>query len=176
MRFAIVGILAASLLTPIEQEQKQTEFQNGVSSRGKYVTLMAYVPKAPPAWGQRTSLLLQVTPGPNMHLYAPGQKGYTAVTLSLEPTQALRALRVTFPKSTVFEYVPLNEKVQVYSAPFTIRQDVILSTAGRLGVNASSGGRLDVSGTFSYQACDDQVCYRPETLKVEWFVTVKPLP
>lgn len=30
-------------------------------------------------------------------------------------------------------------------------------------------------GELEYQACDDKVCHRPETLPIEWKVTLSPL-
>ena len=31
------------------------------------------------------------------------------------------------------------------------------------------------SGTIEYQACDDPVCYLPETIPVEWKLTLSPI-
>jgi len=33
---------------------------------------------------------------------------------------------------------------------------------------AASGDNLTVTGAFKYQACDDAVCYRPETVALTW--------
>jgi hypothetical protein len=34
---------------------------------------------------------------------------------------------------------------------------------------------LSITGELEYQACDDKVCYRPETIPVEWKVTLSPI-
>lgn len=33
-------------------------------------------------------------------------------------------------------------------------------------------GKLTIEGTLKYQACDDKVCYPPETIPVRW--TLQP--
>jgi len=30
-------------------------------------------------------------------------------------------------------------------------------------------------GTLHYQACDDKVCYRPETIPVQWTLSLTPI-
>jgi hypothetical protein len=40
---------------------------------------------------------------------------------------------------------------------------------------ATAGEILTIKGALEYQACDDKVCHRPETLPVEWKITLSPL-
>jgi len=32
---------------------------------------------------------------------------------------------------------------------------------------------VKISGTLSYQACDDRVCYLPQSVPLEWVVPVR---
>jgi hypothetical protein len=32
-----------------------------------------------------------------------------------------------------------------------------------------------VAGELEYQACDDRICYRPDTIPVQWRITLTPL-
>jgi hypothetical protein len=34
---------------------------------------------------------------------------------------------------------------------------------------------LQIQGEFRYQACDDKLCFLPESIPVKWEVQVKPL-
>ena len=49
------------------------------------------------ASGKRVSLLVDVTPKPKMHVYSPGQDGYIAITLTLEPNPAFTAAKAKYP-------------------------------------------------------------------------------
>ena len=105
-----------------------------------------------------------------MHVYAPGQPGYMPVSLTLEKDADYRARPVVYPASRLFEFAPLNEKVKIYDATFTVTQAITLAATPALRQRASAGDTLTIKGSFAYQACDDTICYRPETLAVEWSV------
>ena len=67
------------------------------------------------------------------------------------------------------------ETVQVYSAAFTLAQEITISLAHDVRTRAEAGEVLTVKGELEYQACDDAVCYRPETIPVEWKLTLSPI-
>jgi hypothetical protein len=146
---------------------------NPVTVRGKYVTLATGTSAQTAAPGARVSLLVQVTPGPKIHLYAPGQDGYLAIDLSVVQNPAYSAKAAVYPPPTPYTFAPTSETVKVYSESFRIRQDVVLSAGDDLKRRAASGDTLTIVGAFEYQACDDAVCYRPETLPVQWKVRLK---
>lgn len=127
------------------------------------------------AVGHRVTLSIRVTPGPKMHVYAPGQKGYIPIALTLTPDAAFKAYPVRFPASTAYHYKPLNETVRVYSSPFTIAQEVTIALTPDVRARATRGDVLTIAGQLEYQACDDVVCYRPETIPVAWKVTLSPI-
>jgi hypothetical protein len=39
---------------------------------------------------------------------------------------------------------------------------------------AAARETLTILGQLRYQACDDAVCYRPETLPIAWTVELRP--
>lgn len=143
--------------------------------RGGQATFALSTSDAVAAVGHRVTLHVRVTPGPGMHVYAPGQKGYIPIALTLKDDAAFKAHPIRFPGATTYHYKPLNETVQVYSAPFTLSQDVTISLTPDTRARAARGEVLTISGAIEYQACDDAVCYRPETIPVEWKVTLSPL-
>ena len=117
--------------------------------------------------GKKLALFVDVAPKPGIHVYAPGAKDYIAVSLKLTPQPGVKAGKVAFPKSEVMFFEALNEHVPVFQKAFRITQDVTLDRS------AKAGSTVITSGTLNYQACDDKVCYPPESSPVSWIVTVK---
>lgn len=143
--------------------------------KGGQATFVLTTSDAVAAVGHRVTLNVRVTPGPKMHVYAPGQKGYIPIALTLKPDAAFRTHPIRFPASTTYHYKPLDERVQVYSSPFTLSQDITIALTPDLRARASRQEVLSITGELEYQACDDKVCYRPETIPLEWKVTLSPI-
>jgi hypothetical protein len=69
----------------------------------------------------------------------------------------------------------LNEHVPVYQRPFRIVQDVMLDPSRDGSLALKDVTRLTITGTFDYQACDDKVCFAPQSIPLSWSIGVKPL-
>jgi len=55
-------------------------------------------------------------------------------------------------------------------------QDVTLAVTRAMRERAGgAGASITITGTLRYQACDDKVCYMPQSLPVSWTIGVKPL-
>ena len=110
----------------------------------------------------KVPLHVDVTPGPSMHVYAPGQPGYIAISLTLDPAApVMPSGKPRYPTGEKVFMPVLNETQLVYGKPFRITQDVTIP-------RAAASGPLTVKGTLRYQACDDKICYKPATLAVAW--------
>jgi Disulphide bond corrector protein DsbC len=132
----------------------------------KYLTLTPSV-GVQAAPGARVTLALAVSPKPKIHVYAPGQPDYMPISLTLEANSGYRqAGDPRYPKPEILFFKPLNEHFKVYSRPFSIAQDVVVSA----DASANAGASLVVKGRVSYQACDDLVCYLPVHVPVTWTV------
>lgn len=126
--------------------------------------------------GTKLSLLVDVVPKPGMHVYAPEQTGgYIRIDLDLDDDPAFKAAAPVFPKGSDYRFEPLNETFKVFDAPFRIRQDITLALTPALRRRAAAKETLAITGTLRYQACDDQVCYRPDEIRVAWTVALQPL-
>jgi len=152
-------------------------FQPGaaITSETMHLTVSASITDSEVAPGKRISLVFQVAPKRGMHVYAPGKHGYQVIAVALDPQPWLKAQPATYPRSEIHEFKPLNERVEVYSKPFRLVQDVtILATpdAQKLLAGVST---VTLTGTLSYQACDEKVCYTPATVPVSFTLSVKPL-
>ena len=153
---AAVVVLAALTLPGAASpggEEKKTET--------KHLTLATSSTAPVVAAGKRVSLLVDVTPKPEMHVYAPGQDGYIAISLTLEPNPAFTAGKAKYPSGEKIFMEALKETQIVYAKPFRIAQDVTLK---------GMPGPLTIKGTVRYQACDDTICYLPTNVPVQWTI------
>ena len=125
--------------------------------------------------GERISIAWDVVPGPRMHVYAPGKHSYQVVRPSIDPQPWLRALPPTYPASEIYEFKPLDERVEVYTKPFRLVQDVTILATNEVQKLLASQTTVTLTGRLEYQACDDLVCYLPQRVPVSWTVPLKPL-
>src|SRR5215208_3231912 len=115
--------------------------------------------------GTRAMLFIDVTPNPNIHVYAPGAKDYIAITVKLEPQPNVKFGKLAYPKSELVTL--LDEKVPVFQKPVRLTQEVTV-----IGGTLKAGDTIPVKGTVEWQACDDKVCYAPESAPISWALTV----
>jgi hypothetical protein len=133
----------------------------------QHVTLAASAAPPVAATGGRVTLLLDVTPDRDVHVYAPGAKDFVQTTLTLSPQGRLIIGKPAYPKAELVLDPVLNERIPEYTKTFRIAQPVTLDPA------VKSRDDLTISGVLSYQACDDKLCYPPATASVTWTVNVK---
>jgi DsbC/DsbD-like thiol-disulfide interchange protein len=151
MRITILIALLAQLIGP--------------APKPGHAAILASPAEVNGAAGAKVALFVDVTPKPGIHVYAPGSKDYIPITVKLNPQPELKLGKVAYPKSETMTF--LDEKVPVFQKPFRLTQDVTVDKS------AKAGASVTVSGTVSYQACDDRVCYAPESAPVTWTVLVK---
>ncbi|MGE3177870.1 MAG: protein-disulfide reductase DsbD domain-containing protein [Vicinamibacterales bacterium] len=122
--------------------------------------------------GKAFTLRLDVAPKAGIHVYAPGNKNYTAVRLTVDAPAGVTMTAPTYPKGTEYFFAPLKERVQVYAGPFRLERQVTVDPGSPLA-QATTNPRLTISGKLEYQACDDKVCYLPQELPVTWTVFIR---
>jgi hypothetical protein len=126
--------------------------------------------------GERFGLVFDVEPNAGIHVYAPGQEGYLPVALTLAEDSGYKTHPIDYPRAQIYDFKPLEERVKVYSRPFRLVQELTVSLSREMRARSTEpDATLTIRGTFRYQACDDQVCFMPATLPVEWTVRLKPL-
>jgi peroxiredoxin len=140
----------------------------------RHLDLRTFPSDAVVSIGTRFSLAVEITPKPGMHLYAPGANNYQVIDLTVDAPPNVRVTPLRYPKSEIYHFVPLNERVPVYSKPFTLTLDIVPEATAE-GRKALAGQKeLMLSGTLSYQACDDKLCYNPASLPLTWKVELRP--
>ncbi len=125
--------------------------------------------------GSRLSLVVEVHLAPNLHVYAPGVKGYKPIELKLEPTTDAKFSRVVYPTPKVLFLPAIKERVPVFEGAFRITQDVTISADRPFIESVQQGKLVRLQGEFKYQACDEKICYLPTTVPVTWNIQVLPL-
>lgn len=140
-----------------------------------HLDLMTYPSDPAIAPGNRFSLVLDIKPGPGIHVYAPGARGYRAIALNIAPQDGIRVLPVQFPASQTYFFKPLNEHVPVYQKPFTVVQEVILEGTQQAQAALRGKENVTLTGTLDYQACDDKQCFSPASVPLSWTLTLKSL-
>jgi len=140
-----------------------------------HLSLRASISDTLVAPGERLSIVLQVTPRPGMHLYAPGKHDYQVVQLTLDPQPWLKLHDTVYPPSEIYHFKPLDERVEVYQTPFRLTRDVTLLATPEAEKLLGTMSSVTLTGALEYQACDDRVCFNPQRVPVRFDLTLKRL-
>jgi hypothetical protein len=142
---------------------------------GRHIRVRASASDAIAAPGHRLTLMVDVSPGSRIHVYAPGQAGYIPIALTLDASPDYKVMKVNYPASTRYVFAPLKEAVHVFDKPFRLTEDVTLALTPAVRQRATNKETLAISGHLEYQACDDTVCFPPETLALKWTISLTPI-
>jgi DsbC/DsbD-like thiol-disulfide interchange protein len=140
-----------------------------------HLSMIASITDASAAPGERLSIVVQATPHPRMHVYAPGKHGYRTVQLTIDPQPWLRAHETRYPPSQIYHFEPLDERVEVYGNPFRLSRDVTILATPEIQKSLAAAASVTITGALEYQACDDKICYNPARAPFSFTLTVKPL-
>lgn len=146
-----------------------------VEGETAHLKFTAYPSNTSVTVGTRFSLALDVEPGPNMHVYAPGAdvKGYQVIGFNLDKPDIARVEPVEYPASEIYYFEPLDEYVPVYQEPFTLLQEIVMDGNAETEEIMSSLDALTLTGTLEYQACDDAICFLPQSMPVSFTVDLE---
>ena len=126
--------------------------------------------------GGRITLSADVQLPPDVHVYAPGVKGYKSIALVMDPTPGLDFTPVNYPHEKILFLPAIKEKVPVFEGKFHITQELRLSSAADFSNSLGTDGKtFTLTGKLDYQACDSKICYLPASVPVRWQVQVLPL-
>jgi len=139
------------------------------------VTLTTYVTDRVAAPGTHFSLVVEVVPGPRVHVYAPEVTGYKPIVLRAQQQPALLVRAPQFPKAENYFFKPLNEHVAVYQKAFRIVQDLEIDPAPQAAPALKDRAEMAIAGTLDYQACDDKVCFTPQSVPLTWTIGLRAL-
>lgn len=126
--------------------------------------------------GSLITLTTEVRLPPDVHVYAPGTRGYKPIELVIDPTPNMELRPAIYPQSKVLFLPAINERVPVFEGTFRIRQDLRVSSAAAFSSSLGNDGKdFTIHGTLRYQACDSKTCFLPNAVPVEWQLKVLSL-
>ncbi|MBI3493943.1 MAG: hypothetical protein HY047_19520, partial [Acidobacteria bacterium] len=59
--------------------------------------------------------------------------------------------------------------------PFRVVQDVMLDPSREAAATLKDLKTMTIAATLNYQACDDKLCFNPQSVPLSWTVNVRPL-
>ena len=101
--------------------------------------------------------------------------GYKPIALAVEPQPWVVVKTAQYPPPEDYHFKPLNEHVNVYQQPFRIVQDVALDASTEAQAALKDVSSLTLKATLTYQACDDRICFSPQSVPLTWDVAVRQL-
>jgi len=126
--------------------------------------------------GGRITLSAEVQLPPDVHVYAPGVKGYKPVALTMDPAPGLDFSSVNYPREKILYLPAIKESVPVFEGKFRISQELEVSAVADFSNSLGADGKtLMLTGKLDYQACDTRICFLPTSVPVKWQVQVLPL-
>jgi peroxiredoxin len=126
--------------------------------------------------GNLVTLTAEVRLPPDVHVYAPGTKGYKTVKLVIDPLPDFEIRQANYPSAKILYLPAIKERVPVFEGAFRIQQELkVNSMAEFSGTLGADGKKVTVKGSLEYQACDSKICFLPATVPVEWQFQILPL-
>ena len=100
--------------------------------------------------GSHLVLIAEVSLVKDLHVYAPGAKGYIPIELKLEPAQEMKFDQPAYPQSKILFLKAIKERVPVFDGKFRITQDVTISTDRTFIKSLAPGKTVTVKGGLKY--------------------------
>jgi peroxiredoxin len=126
--------------------------------------------------GNLVTLTVDVRLPPDVHVYAPGTKGYKPIRLVIDPSPELELRSAIYPPSKILYLPVIKERVPVFEGKFTIRQDLKVNASGGFsGTIGADGKMVAIKGKLEYQACDSKICFLPTSVPIKWQLQILPL-
>jgi hypothetical protein len=128
----------------------------------RHLSLTAYASQDVARRGNRVTLVLELELPDEMHVYAPGVEGYRPVAVTIPEIPYVRVHETAFPESEILLLPAIGEAVPVFHGSIRILQDVTLSPR----LPKSEPDQVSIPMMFSYQACNDTVCFIPAQIEL----------
>ena len=121
--------------------------------------------------GQHIVLTLDGVLPPRMHVYAPGVSAeYRPVKWNMVDKPGWKSGEPVFPAPKRMSLAGDPELVPVYEGKFSLTREVIIAREQDLKPLVSPSGDFTIEGNFQFQACDDRMCFPPQTIPLKWML------
>jgi hypothetical protein len=169
---ALLTIVLAGTIVSAQSPAPQRPKGPAASASTPHLSVQATLSEPEAAPGSRVSITFAITPKAHMHVYAPGGK-YRPVAVRFDAQPLLKIQDVVYPQAQSYHFEALNETVLVYSQPFNLTSDITLGETSAQQAQLRSMSRVTLKGTLDYQACDDEICYLPTSIPLQWTIRIK---
>ncbi|HTV01794.1 MAG TPA: thioredoxin family protein [Luteitalea sp.] len=151
----VLGAYAWTVATPAAQMRRP---------KADVVPLVEATAVAP---GSKTRVAVRVTLPAGLHVQsdAPRDPSLIPTVLSVDAPDGVRVDDLIYPEPTDFAQAGQPQPLAVFEHEFVAGATITVDAKAR-------AGELIVPGRLRYQACDDRVCFAPQTASVEWRLTV----
>ena len=136
--------------------------------QGKRITVRLSASGSSVSPGERILLAVDFDLRAGLHVYAPGVHDYLPIEWRLTPPPDWTAAPVSFPEPQTLRLEAIQETVPAYQGHVRLTRELTVPPGAQPGT-------VTLSGTLRYQACDDTMCYIPETLPLAWTLRVLAL-
>ncbi len=167
-RYSVGTLLIRQFGSPLNT--RQTTIQQD------HLTIKTYASTDSTFSGSRISLIVEIQLMDMVHIYAPGVHGYLPLKWTLIPSEGFNAHPLSYPQSSTLFLPAIKEQVPVYEGTVRLIQDVSINPNSQSLLKAlDSSKELMIGGSLQYQACDEKICYLPQTVPLKWVVKIQEL-
>jgi thioredoxin-like negative regulator of GroEL len=139
----------------------------------EYLDLVTYLTESAVTPGTVFSIVAEISPHAGMHLYAPGDHAYKVIAIKVDPQPFLIPRDVRYPPSEPYLFKPLKERVPVFQKPFRLTQDLTLDGSPAARKALASKKTVTITGMLDFQACDDKICFLPQSVPLSYTVVLR---
>lgn len=157
----ISGPVAGQFTLPRFGEETKTE--NPIEAR-----VVMSLDRVSPGTEFLVGVVLEMKPPWHVNAHRVTSKMQIPTTLTWATAEGIEWGVVEYPEGKLVRVEWMQEKISLYE------KQVVLMTPARVREDAAAG-RLTLTGTLRYQACDDHQCLAPVSVPVKLDVEVSPL-
>jgi hypothetical protein len=171
--FVSIALIAASATGETKSKSWSGEVTDTIDAPHLHVALGQSHRTGQP--GSRITLITELRLPADVHVYAPGAKGYKPLKLELDPLPEMEFKPAVYPRSKDLYLAVIDEHIAVFDGTFHISQEVKVTSAPNFAASLGKDGKVvTITGKLDYQVCDNTMCYLPSSIPVKWQVQVNP--
>jgi thioredoxin:protein disulfide reductase len=121
--------------------------------------------EARPGTTVRAALLVSLPEALHVQSDAPRDPSLIPTVLTFNAPTGVRVTEIVFPKATDLAQVGQAQPLAVFEHEFAIGVQFEVAAG-------TPAGTVNIPGQLRYQACDDKLCYPPQTADVQWAPSV----
>jgi AhpC/TSA family/Disulphide bond corrector protein DsbC len=129
--------------------------------------------------GNRIRIAIELKIPTGFHVYSPEVgSDYKGVSWQMDPTDCLEIGEAMYPKPQWKLMKSTGENLPVYEGTLRISREIFVKPALKASdpslfklfcnVCLDPSSHIKVSGVLRFQACDEQRCYPPQTVRPQW--------